>query len=242
METAIHTLVVITCIHECSDWLERPGVAHSTNFQTAKHLTCGLLKDRNISFLDVDKIFATDDYRKKIQDSLQTAVNLEVETNPASDSDPNSSSDSNNAFLSCSQIPTSPPIFDNLLLLHIAQACIATADFLQVANPAYFEDCYILDTKGVSHKCSYALLTLFWEMVKYRQEGLIGAGWRDPGSDFVDIKKLQVNEGFVEDVAIPRIKTGIHFLREFDPGEYDRAMSVITQARLAYLSNLPAQP
>lgn len=244
LATAIQTFLITSCLHEFNDWLERPDVALPSNFQTAKDLTCKLLENRNISFLDVDKIFTTDDYRKKIQDSLQTAVQLKPNTNPSPNTTPNTDSQfkPKEAFLSCSGEQTIPPIFDNILLLHIAQACIATADFLQIANPAYFEECYVLDNQGKTHKCSYALLTLYWEMVKYRQEGLIGAGWRDPRSNFVDIKRLQVNEGFVEDVAIPRIKTGIHFLREFNPGEHDRAMSVITQARLVYLSNLPAQP
>lgn len=222
LELAVHTFFSTACLHEFNDWLVLPRVANPHDIELAKQTARNWFSQRSISLLDFDKILSSDDYGLSPEQSLQQAHKL----TPGSEK----------SFLAQDQTAT-PSVFDNIALLQVAQSCLITADFLQVANPAYSEEHQLVDNLGQTHKFSLALLALFWEMAMFRPKGIDGSKWRNKDGQTVNINSLRPNSYYLENIALGRIQTGINYLQYFNQKEYLDTLKVLDKVRLSALQS-----
>jgi len=231
LQPVIQTFVIASCLHEIDDWLNLPGVADLDNMlmaisQISQHLTT-----MSLSTHDFDKIISLDDFAKSLPDSLDSASQLQP----------------NDGFLGKVSPNGNDSIFGvDLPLLKLAQTSIQAADFLQIANPAYYSQVYFYSDEKNPEACTgclHSLVALAWEMINFRPKGFKNnPDWlNEDGS--LNLAKLKPSPYFIKNFAFPRIINGLSHLNKFSEDESKRAIqSLDIVTNFAEKSNPPDLP
>ena len=111
-------------------------------------------------------------------------------------------------------------------ILRVYANSVRAADFMQIFNPAYRQEIQVRGEDGQVLRKTAGTIALATEVIKFRPKMISGAGWSKNGDGVLDWGKVGMDAGFYLKLAKPNIELGLNYMRNFDAGEYDRAMGV----------------
>ena len=213
-----HIFSLVSSFHEIDDWWDKPypntSGEHNPNIAKAKSTIAQHLKKLGLSSHDFNRLLVLDDFREKQEVSLQKSLDLKK----------------GEGFLPEDETPSLLDQFtleERKIILKVASGALCASDFLQVINPAYLQPVkLILDKEKKSFDGLAGPYVLAWEMKDWRKKALQPAGFGlDDGT--VHWEDVNLSSGFFQNVALPRINSGLEYLNSFSPAEYNRANLVL---------------
>lgn len=216
-----HIFSLVSSFHEIDDWWDLPypntnGNKHNPNIEKAKSTIAQHLKELGLSSHDFNRLLVLDDFREKQEVSLQKSFDLKR----------------GEGFLPEDKTPSLLDQFtleERKTILKVASGALCASDFLQIINPAYLQPVkLILDDEKKSVDGLAGPYALAWEMQQWRRNALEPANFGLPDGT-VFWKDVNLSSGFFQNVALPRIHSGLDYLRTFAPIEYNRVKLVLDE-------------
>jgi hypothetical protein len=222
----LHSLFsLVSSFHEIDDWwnLPYPGTTgNNPHIEKAKNAITEQLTKLNLSTHDFNRMLLLDDFRESQEVSLGNGLNLER----------------GKGFLTeDNHLPSLIDDFsleERTLLLTLASKGLCAGDFLQVINPAYLQPMTMQIGKDVIVEGRAGQYALAVEMSKWRKNALKPPGFGNPENGEIYWDKIKLTLGFFEGIALPRIYSGLDYLKVSAPTEYNNATAVIAN-KLAFL-------
>lgn len=213
-----HLFSLVSSLHEIDDWWDRPYPGtkgqHNPHIAKAKSDIAQHLRECGLSTHDFNRLLVLDDFREEQEASLEKSLKLKR----------------NEGFLRDNKIPSLLDQFtmaERETIFKIASKALCASDFLQVINPAYLQPVILVfDDKKISFSGLAGPYVLALEMQQWRKNALEMAGFgRSDGTIYW--KMVNISLEFFENVAFPRIKSGLDYLKAFNLEEYVHANQVI---------------
>ena len=219
-----HLFSLVSSFHEIDDWWDLPYPntegKHNPNIEKAKSSIAQHLKKLGLSSHDFNRLLILDDFRKKQEVSLNESLDLKR----------------GEGFLPEDEIPSLLDQFtpeERKTILKVASGALCASDFLQIINPAYLQPVkLILDEEKESFDGFAGPYALAREMQDWRKNALQPAGFGLPDGT-VFWKDVKLSSGFFQNVALPRINSGLEYLKSFSPIEYERANLLLDDIKLS---------
>lgn len=219
-----HIFSLVSSLHEIDDWWDLPypdtDGKHNPNIAKAKLTIAQHLKKLGLSSHDFNRLLVLDDFRKTQEVSFQNSLDLKR----------------GEGFLPEDETPSLLDQFtleERKTILKVASGALCASDFLQIINPAYLQPVkLILDEEKESFDGLAGPYALALEMQDWRKNALQPAGFGLPDGT-IFWKDVNLSSGFFQNVALPRINSGLEYLKFFSPTEYKRASLVLDDIKLS---------
>ena len=219
-----HLFSLVSSFHEIDDWWDLPYPntegKHNPNIEKAKSSIAQHLEKLGLSSHDFNRLLALDDFREKQEVSLKKSLDLKR----------------GEGFLPEDETPSLLDQFtleERKTILKVASGALCASDFLQIINPAYLQPVkLILDKEKRSFDGLAGPYALAWEMQQWRRNALEPAKFGLPDGT-VFWKDVNLSSGFFQNLALPRINSGLKYLNSFSPTEYKRANLVLDDIKLS---------
>jgi hypothetical protein len=213
LETLIHTFFIAGLLHEIDDWWNLEAVKKTKGYdlEKAKKIISDYLKQNRLPAYDFNRFLKLNQFNLTPEESIAQARTLSPQE----------------GFLPQNEIPSAIEgiaVDQQKLLWEIFEDCLGAADFLQIINLAYIQKAEIIIGKNRLQKiCGSVVLAEEWK--KVRPKALANIGW---GTEKGKIywKKVKMGKSFLEK-ALKRIKTGLEYLKNFDPIKHQRAQKCL---------------
>lgn len=212
-----HLFSLISCFHEIDDWWNLPypnsPLKQNPYIEKAKAAIAQHLAKLGLSTHDFNRLLMVDVFREEQEISLQKSFDLKKRE----------------GFLPDNNFPSLLDQFsdnDRNVIFKVASGALCASDFLQVINPAYLQPVNLMLDEGRSVEGFAGPYVLAWEMQHWRKNALKPVGFGLPdGTVFWD--KINLSSEFFRKTALPKIKTGLNFLKSFSLEEFYNAQKVL---------------
>ncbi len=212
LETLVHTFFIAALLHEIDDWWNLEAVKkNGYDLEKAKKIISDYLSQNGLPAYDFNRFLKLNQFNLTPEESIAQARTLSPEK----------------GLLPQNKIPSAietRTVDQQKLLWEIFENCLGAADFLQIINLAYIQKAeIIIGENRLAKICGSVVLAEEWK--KVRPKALANIGW---GTEEGEIywEKVKMGKSFLEK-ALERIKTGLEYLKNFDPIKHQRAQKCL---------------